>query len=63
MDDPSNDRSVRAAQAGYHAYGNYVGWKNVAGLPMPDWDVLPAKIREAWTVAVRAAHDDLQLKE
>ncbi len=55
MDD---DRTVpyhpeTAACLAYNAYGDHVGWKNYAGLPMPIWSDLPDKIRGAWVEATR----------
>lgn len=41
------------ARAGYEKYGDFVGWRNYAGLAMPKWDELPGKIREAWAVAAQ----------
>lgn len=41
------------AKAGYNDYGEYVGWKNYAGLPMPTWDTLPEKIQGAWKAAAK----------
>jgi hypothetical protein len=47
-----SDQALRdAAQAGYIAYGDSVGWKNYAGLPMPTWAELPERIRQAWMAA------------
>ncbi len=40
------------AKNAYHAYGSVTDWKNYAGLPMPAWADLPAKIRAAWEAAV-----------
>ena len=40
---------VEKAKAGYERYGEFVGWKNYAGLPMPKWEDLPEKTRGAWT--------------
>lgn len=41
------------AKSGYNDYGEYVGWKNYAGLPMPTWDTLPEKIQGAWKAAAK----------
>lgn len=41
------------ARDGYNAYGDYVEWKNYAGLPMPTWDTLPPKIQGAWVTATK----------
>lgn len=43
---PMSD-TEKAARRGYEAYGDYVEWKNYAGLTMPAWDILPEKIRGA----------------
>lgn len=47
-------------QIGYEAYGADVGWTSVSGLPMPTWDELPWKIKNAWNVAAHAARDGVQ---
>jgi hypothetical protein len=39
----------------YTAYGKVTDFKNFQGDPMPAWDDLPAKIREAWQAAAEAA--------
>jgi hypothetical protein len=39
----------------YKAYGGVTDFKNFQGDPMPEWDALPAKIREAWQAAAEAA--------
>ncbi len=39
------------AQKQYEAYGDFVGWKNYAGLLMPLWKDLPEKIQGAWKAA------------
>jgi len=41
-------------EAAYAAYGNYVGWVNYQGLPMPPWEELPDKIKGAWGAAAEA---------
>lgn len=33
---------------GYHAYGDFVHWKNSRGEPMPHWNKLPEQVRGAW---------------
>jgi hypothetical protein len=45
-----------AGQEAYRAYGDVVGWQNYQGLPMPSWENLTPKIREAWVAAAAAAH-------
>lgn len=39
------------ARGAYDAYGGVTDHKNYQGLPMPTWEDLPAKIREAWLAA------------
>ena len=41
------------AQCAYTAYGDSTGGKNHLGKPMPTWEDLPEKIREAWIAAAR----------
>lgn len=41
------------AQAAYQAYGQITDFKNYQGLPMPAWDDLPPKIKEAWIAATK----------
>lgn len=43
------------ARVAYAAYGQTTDFKNFRGDPMPAWDDLPEKIREAWVNASRAA--------
>lgn len=57
------DNIAEIAEFGYNAYGDFVGWKNYAGLPMPKWAELPEKIRHAWTeaaCAIRAKSAELK---
>ena len=43
---------MNLAQEAYEAYANHTGWKSLAtGQPLPQWDVLPPAIQEAWTVS------------
>jgi hypothetical protein len=39
------------AQGAYRAYGAVTEFKNYQGLPMPKWEDLTDKIREAWCAA------------
>ena len=39
------------AKMTYGAYGSETDFKNYQGLPMPKWEELPDKIREAWEAA------------
>lgn len=48
------DNIAEIAEFGYNAYGDFVGWKNYAGLSMPKWAELPEKIQQAWIEAARA---------
>lgn len=43
---------IEPAHDAYNRYGAYTDWKNYAGLPMPQWGDLPARIRNAWRAAV-----------
>jgi hypothetical protein len=38
----------------YRVYGSVTDFKNYQGLPMPEWDALPAKIVEAWNAVADA---------
>lgn len=40
------------AKLAYEAYGKVTDGKNYQGLPMPSWEDLTDKIREAWDAAV-----------
>jgi hypothetical protein len=42
------------AAVGYQAYGEWAGWKNYQGRPMPTWDELPDPQRHAWEAAAWA---------
>jgi hypothetical protein len=44
-----------AGEAAYLAYGDYVDWENIRGERMPNWEDLPAKIQNAWRVAIQHA--------
>lgn len=41
------------AKQAYMAYGSTTDFKNYQGLPMPEWENLTDKIREAWKTAAR----------
>jgi len=41
------------AKQAYYAYGSVTDHKNYQGLPMPEWENLTYKIREAWKAAAR----------
>ncbi len=45
------------AQEAYRAYGQVTDFKNYQGLPMPTWEELPVKIREAWIAAAKKVYD------
>lgn len=70
--------AIELAKQAYTAYGTVTDFKNYQGLPMPEWDALPEKIKEAWQAAAtslvptpeiggeanwREAFDERQLKE
>jgi hypothetical protein len=46
---------IRRAREAYRAYGQTTDFKNYQGNPMPAWDDLTEKIREAWVAASTAA--------
>lgn len=41
---------------GYDAYGDFTGWKDFRGDPMPTWAELPAPQREAWYAGASAMY-------
>jgi hypothetical protein len=48
----------RESDIGYHAYqayGEHVEWTAHTGKPMPQWEDLPARIKNAWRLAAEAA--------
>lgn len=45
------------AQIAYEAYAEHQGWKNVAGLLIPAWEVVREDIKDAWVAAVEAVFD------
>lgn len=44
------------ARIAYKKYGQVTDFKNYQGFPMPEFDALPDKIKEAWEQASLAAH-------
>lgn len=46
------------AKQSYMAYGSVTDFKNYQGLPMPEWEALTDKIREAWKAASRFAFNE-----
>lgn len=46
----------------YAVYGGVTDFKNFQGNPMPEWEVLPDKIKLAWEM-VAAAKDSDELPE
>ena len=42
---------IMLAREAYKAYGAVTDFKNFQGNPMPEWDDLPQKIRDAWVAA------------
>ncbi len=53
------DATRQLARVGYEAYGHRAEWKNYAGDPMPQWEVLRPDIIEKWCAAVEAIADAL----
>jgi hypothetical protein len=54
---PSEPTSINTqARDLYYAYASVTAGKNFQGNPMPEWQDLPAKIREAWIMATVTAH-------
>lgn len=51
MQQPDSEKLVRIA---YAAYGQVTDFKNYQGLPMPAYDDLTDKIKQAWEAAVMA---------
>jgi hypothetical protein len=47
------DEIETLARGAYDAYGAVTDHKNYQGLPMPTWDALPDKIRQAWLAAAQ----------
>jgi hypothetical protein len=45
------------ARKAYHAYGKVTDFKNFRGEPMPEFDALPEKIKEAWLAATNCVKD------
>lgn len=43
----------------YNAYGKTTDYKNFQGLPMPLWDDLPYRIKDAWMAAVAAVTNQI----
>lgn len=43
--------AIELAKGAYEAYGGVTDHKNYQGLPMPEWDALTDKIKEAWMSA------------
>jgi hypothetical protein len=50
------DTEALAKQA-YAAYGSVTDHKNYQGLPMPQWEDLTPKIRQAWRVSILRVAD------
>lgn len=51
----AHSEMVERAKEAYRAYGSVTDFKNYQGLPMPEWDSLTEKIREAWIAATDRA--------
>jgi hypothetical protein len=50
-----NEKSKTPGQRAYDAYCKVVDYKNYQGLPVPTWENLSDKIREAWEAAGESA--------
>jgi hypothetical protein len=59
LTDNNDMDDTELAKIAYQGYGEAVGFKNVAGLDMPDWNDLGDKIQNAWIAAVDAILDQL----
>lgn len=51
ISEPSAQELETLAIEAYQAYGQVTGFKNYQGLPMPKWEDLTEKIRDAWRAA------------
>jgi hypothetical protein len=49
------DHDIARARHAYDKYGAVTDHKNYQGLPMPTWEALTDKIREAWVAAAKGA--------
>jgi hypothetical protein len=45
---------MEPANIAYDAYGAFTDWKNFAGNPMPHWNDLPDRIKDAWRAATNS---------
>ena len=52
-----NNELTPLARIAYQAYGETTDFKNFRGEPMPEWDDLPEKIRQAWEAAAAAVQE------
>lgn len=52
------EQQTALAKQCYYAYGSVTDHKNYQGLPMPEWEQLTDKIREAWKAAARYAFNE-----
>lgn len=52
----SEEQLTILAKMTYGAYGQVTDYKNYQGLPMPEWEALTDKIREAWKAAALYAY-------
>lgn len=48
---PADDSMRRFGRAGYEAYARFTGGKTFDGRPMPTWDDLTERIKDAWASA------------
>jgi hypothetical protein len=56
----SRRKNESAGESAYRKYGEVTGRKNFQGDPMPAWEDLPVKIREAWFNAAVEAWKNIQ---
>lgn len=54
-----NMDQYRLARLAYAAYGKTTDFKNFQGNPMPEFDNLPEKIKEAWSAACTSVAADV----
>ena len=52
--EPTTQTADELARIAYAAYGKTTDFKNYQGLPMPEYDELTDKIKQAWQASVTA---------
>lgn len=58
--DERGSRAMKLARVGYEGYCAKTGWKSaVTGDDLPQWDSLPAEVRNAWWSAAMAIMNDI----